>query len=244
MATVEAPVRNISSRQDAYARQLTREGKLRREPGDGAKSIFTNAAIGLGATAIDVGQGVVFEKIMQNVFQKKNDALRESMPAAMHKEDREKIVTPQYAALDFVAEWGTDLGITTLGNAVVSTLTGSDEKYVSETSAFVADWANTIVQVFYENPTVFKLPRIGTEVKSRDLVDPVNLEAAFRILSELPGGGAVEWLLDKTNHALEHSSFVKFTNNAAAKGILGYHIQNSHNKGLVEALAKAVSVAA
>ena len=144
--------------------------------------------------------------------------------------------------LDFAEEWASDSAYTTVANTWVRLMTGVDGvKYVSETSAFISDWVNAISQVFYgdqyfpkqfahkdpdtKKTKVDKIFKIfNKSYRTMDFVNPVNVEAAIRLIEEAPviGDGA-SWLHEKTDKLIE-STIGSWGNTLASKGILGYHI--------------------
>src|SRR3989344_228157 len=148
-------------------------------------------------------------------------------------------------AFDFAEEWFSDSLYASVANAWVRLMTGVDgAKYVSETSAFIADWVNAVSQVFfgdqyfpkqYHTTNTMENGRTKHNVekffgffnksyRTMDFVNPVNVEAAFRALEEIPVvGDGVAWAHEKTYKLLE-TTILRWGNTLASKGLLGYHI--------------------
>jgi len=162
------------------------------------------------------------------------DGLKEHVKHLATTENGKKL------AAEFVEEWGTDSLYAWAANSYVQMVTGvKGAKYVSETSAFIADWFIVWSQVFNKNtvyPTRFRLSDhepekaqkgwlgIKKAYEAADFVNAVNLEAAFRMIEAVPVfGDGVKWLHHKTDHLLE-STIGSRLNTAASKGILGFHI--------------------
>ncbi len=146
-----------------------------------------------------------------------------------------------HLAGEFIEEWASDSLYAGVANTWVRLMTGIDgAKYVTETSAFISDWANVISQVFGGDKlfgrTTMRTTMKGMKVvperwkgiklayQSMDFVNPVNVEAAFRVIEEVPVvGDGVAWLHEKADKMLENK-LVQVGNTAASKGILGFHI--------------------
>ncbi len=126
-----------------------------------------------------------------------------------------------HSGAEFLEEWLSDSVYAAAANGWVRTMTGMDDaKYVSETAAVLADWANVVSQVWFEDmligrkdprdttgktPAFFPLikgkgpgskPRLAIKLAypTMDFINPVNIEAAFRVLEEVPVlGDGVAW---------------------------------------------------
>lgn len=141
--------------------------------------------------------------------------------------------------LEFMEEWGTDSLYAGMANAWVRLMTGVEgAKYVSETSAFIADWFIVWSQVQNDNAVYPKkyrfegkktVPQRGWKgiklaYEAADFVNPVNVEAAFRMIEEIPVfGDGILWLHRKADQFLE-TPFMQKANTLASKGALGLHI--------------------
>lgn len=145
--------------------------------------------------------------------------------------------------VEFMEEWGSDAFMSSLANGWVRLMTGVDGvKYVSETAAVIADWINIASQVFYGDKyfprfdrtvanmnTKDEKPKRGLfgvklSYKTMDFINPVNVEAALRVVEDVPVvGNGVAWLHEKTDHLLESTVGGKATG-LAGKWILGFHI--------------------
>lgn len=161
--------------------------------------------------------------------------------AAIH--DKAQNTQGKKFAAEFVEEWGSDHAYAWIANNWVRLMTGVDgAKYVSETSAFIADWANTISQVFGKNKLYpqrnvdaggkAKTGLFGIKLayETADMINPVNVEAAFRVIEEIPVvGSGVVWLHEKSDKLIE-STIGQLGNTAAAKAVLGYHIGHNLKK--------------
>jgi len=220
--------------QRAFQRLLLRNKRGESLPGDGMKRFGINASIFTGATLVDLAESHLVDAV-----------IREPMDAAIERitakgksfENAAKTAQGNKLALEFIEEWGSDSAYAALANAWLRMMTGvNGAHYVTETSAFIADWGNVISQVFFADRLYGKTITNGKHVHpkkiggiklaytSADFFNPVNVEAAFRMAEELPVvGGGIAWLHEKTDHALE-STIGRLGNTTAAKGILGFHI--------------------
>lgn len=142
-------------------------------------------------------------------------------------------------ALEFVEEWASDNAYASLANAWVRLMTGKENAhYVTETSAVLADLFIIWSQVFNDNAVYPKRFRKAGSVEepqrgwrgikkayeAADFVSSVNVEAALRILEEVPVvGDGFAWLHHKSDQLIE-STIGRWANTAFAKGILGFHI--------------------
>lgn len=147
-------------------------------------------------------------------------------------------------AVEFMEESGTDSIMAGLANAWVRHMTGVEgAKYVSETSAFIADWFIVWAQVFNHNVLIPKQlthpeMKAGEKIQkanrgkfniklayeAADFVNPVNIEAALRLTEEMPVvGDGVAWIHRNVDHFLE-TKFMSKLNWLASKAFLGYHI--------------------
>ncbi len=279
---MSAETREFSPSQRGSQRLLLPEFKSQSQPGDGMKRAGLNFSILLGATAADLVEGNLVTNLFRDKLEKRVDAMKDTantydQPAydqdiaknAAHlaknwQEQKEKLTNAAkreqglQGAFDFAEEWASDNLYATAANAWVRMMTGINEaKYVSETSAFLADWGNIISQVFFDDvligkklphPTIngkwvaddlFKIKwgkdknipntyrhvfKLKGAYKTMDFINPVNVEAAFRLVEEIPVvGEGVHWLREKSDVALE-ATVGKWTNTLASKGILGFHI--------------------
>lgn len=219
-----------TSGQEGFARLLTREGRANRQLGDRFKSMVVNASIGAAAAGGEIGEAIVFNKVLDMVMPTGTHAEKVKNKKGVEKStDVSNLASPERSAVEFIEEWGSDKAIESIGNAVVQTLTGTEEEYVRPVSAFLSDWSNTIVQVFYPNKMLFMVgdKKTGFAVKTKDVINPVLVEAAFRVLSELPGGASLDRVLNTVSEKLANSTALRYASGVASQGILGYHIQKT-----------------
>lgn len=150
-----------------------------------------------------------------------------------------RIVQGKKFGLEFVEEGITDTVYGMMANAWVRKMTGKDDaKYVSETASFIGEWFVKWSQVFNGNAIYPKKYRDSEKPKeaqrgwfkikkayeAADFVNPVNVEAAFRLIEEVPVvGDGVAWLHEKSDKILSTAA-ARFANMTAGWGILGYHI--------------------
>lgn len=230
------PAPQYSESQLGFQRLLLPERKNESQPGDGMKRVGINTSILVGATAVDLAESHLVDAIWRNPMDRMVEHAREHI-----SQDAAKTRQGVKFAGEFIEEWASDSAYTSLANAWLRMMTGVPTvTYVSETSAFIGDWVNGISQVFGGDklyPTRFV--HTSGELKGKpmqgflgvklayqtmDFINPVNVEAALRLVEELPVvGKGVAWLHEKTDHLLA-STIARFGNNAAAKGILGFHI--------------------
>lgn len=216
-----------SESQQQFRRLLLKEYRPQAQAGDGLKRFGLNTGIFLASTGIDVVEGKVAEKILHKVFKG-------------HKESQfhawvEKNPGVEGAA-EFIEEWGSDSLISAGTNKLVGALTGEKHaEYVSPFSEAAGEWTNTVLQVFKGDPK-------WRGITVKNLVSGVNVEAALRMISEVPLiGGAVSWTHEQLDTLMEQKA-VKTLNTAAAKGILGYHIVTSKNRAVEAAVAAATPI--
>lgn len=225
-------------------------------PGDFGKRIFFNSTMLVGGMGVDLAESAVSKWAIDKVFDGKinrfEGAVSTLKTASPQPENYEELLKKakdamreQHALKDatkFVEEWGSDAVYVGLSNSLVRVLTGvPDATYVKGTAEVVSDWANVVMQVFYGDKKVPLLKWKGRTILATEMqnfVNPTDVEAAFRLLAEIPGVG---WLKNKLDHTVEHSKVVRYANVAASKGILGYHITNSSHKAIEAALSKAAA---
>lgn len=162
-------------------------------------------------------------------------------------ENKAKLKTGMHWGMEFAEEWASDSVYAWLANTWLRSVTGVDKaSYVSGTAETISDWANVISQVFYgdklfpyskrtvhnfrkeENPLGKEEPKrkfgVKLAYKSMDFVNPVNTEAALRLLEDAPVvGDGFAWLHKKTDAFLE-TPFMSKTMTLAAKFVTGFHI--------------------
>ncbi len=256
---MNAETKQFSPAEQGFQRLLIREQKDQSRPGDGLKRAGLNLSILVGATVADLGESHLVDKFLRKPLEASVGAAREKAQGFTKEafaekyvgesldeafaEARKKLVdaaaTKQgtHLAAEFVEEWASDSVYAGLANSWVRLMTGVDEaKYVSETSAFISEWANKISQVFGNDRLFGRTTMQGTKLvpdrwhgiklayQSMDFINSVNVEAAFRVLEEIPVvGDGVAWVHEKTDKMLG-GTLARITNTAAATGILGYHI--------------------
>lgn len=222
--------------------------------GDFAKRIFFNTSMLVGGLGVDLAESAVAKWAINKVFDPRIDGLKgeiSRLDQAQPDGYLEKIaqakdgIRTQHAIKDgvkFIEEWGSDSAYVGMTNALARTLTGVPEAtYVKGTAEVVSDWTNAIMQVFGGDKKITLLKYKGFPVLSTEMqnfVNPTDVEAAFRLLAEIPGVG---WVKNKLDHTVEHSKVVKYANIAASKGLLGYHITNSGQKAVERAVAEALA---
>ena len=228
------PVKQYTPAEQGFQRLLIPEKKHESQPGDSLKRLGINTSILLGATAVDLAESHLVDAVIRNPMHDRIHELKEKGPQFV---EAAKSAQGKQFALEFVEEWASDSIYAGIANAWVRAMTGVDgAKYVSETSAFLAEWGNVISQVFLADRLYGKtkvvhnhtVPQTYGKMKlayaSADLFNPVNVEAAFRIVEEMPiVGNAVSWFHEKTDHLLETASS-KLGQSIFGKAVTGYHI--------------------
>lgn len=228
------PARTYTPAEQGFQRLLIPEKKHESQPGDSLKRLGINTTILVGATAADFAESHLVDKIIREPMHDRIHELKAKGPAFR---EAAKSAQGKQFALEFVEEWASDSIYAGLANSWVRAMTGVDDaKYVSETSAFLAEWGNVISQVFLADRLYGKtkvvnnhtVPQTYGKMKlayaSADFFNPVNVEAAFRIVEELPiVGNAVTWLHKKSDHLLETASS-KLGQSIFGKAITGFHI--------------------
>lgn len=150
------------------------------------------------------------------------------------------------SGVEFAEESLSDEALKTIGHAILNTwagnMDGSKKPYVQETANLLSEYANGIIQVFFndrwfglmdENGQPKKFMGVMLAEKSMNFVNGFNVEAGLRILSDLPVVGTpVRVAKHASDHFLEHSPYVKWVNTAAAKFLLGFHVRNSMQKAV------------
>lgn len=233
MSVEVTPSKIFSASERGFQRLLLRDHKNESQPGDGMKRVGFNVSVLVGATAADLAESHLVDAVWRNPMDRMMEHAREHI-----SQDAAKTRQGVKFAGEFIEEWASDSAYTAVANAWLRMMTGvKGAKYVSETSAFIADWGNVISQVFLSDRLYGKTRSVGGKVvpqrglfgvklayPSMDFINPVNVEAAFRLVEELPVvGKGVAWLHERTDHLLE-STLARLGNAAAAKGILGFHI--------------------
>lgn len=215
------------------------------KPGDFSKRIMLNTTMLVGGLGIDLAESAVAKWAIDKVFDPRIEGLGAKVEDLTVKQPEGYVELTQKAKDDirithsikdgvkFVEEWGSDSAYAGMANSLIRTLTGVPEAtYVKETAALTADWANAIIQVFYGDRKIPLFKWKGNTILATEMqnfVNPVDVEAAFRLLAEIPGVG---WIKNKTDYTLEQSKVLRYTNIAASKGLLGFHITNSTLKKL------------
>ncbi|MFZ5534764.1 MAG: hypothetical protein ACOY3M_01250 [Patescibacteria group bacterium] len=234
MSKESQPTRAYTPAEQGFQRLLIREQKHESQPGDGLRRLGINSSLLIGSTALDLAESHLVDAVIRNPMHDRIHQIKEKGPNFTEQAKRAQGV--QFAA-EFVEEWASDSIYANMANAWVRAMTGMDDaKYVSETAAFLAEWGNVISQVFLADRLYGKtkthhghtVPQTYGKVKlayaSADFLNPVNVEAAIRVMEEVPViGKAVSWMHDKTDHLLETAA-VRLGSGIAGKGILGYHI--------------------
>lgn len=178
--------------------------------GDKLKKVALHAGVFAAGTMVDLGESYIFTKYV----------LEPSEHFIKTKVENQKTAVGLIAGGEFVEEWGSDAAYMAGMNYIAQSLTGVEGAiYVSPTAEVLADWANVISQVFMRKPDM------TWKQKSENWINPVNTEAGFRLLEEIPVvGKGVEMAHGALDHALEHSPWLQNVNKAAGKFLTGYHI--------------------
>ncbi len=217
-----------------FQRWLIPENKAQSVPGDAAKRVGINSTVLLTSTGADLVESHLVDAAWRRPMHRWLTATRERGPK--FAESARKVQGVHFAG-EFIEEWASDTLYKNVANKWAAMMTGDPNvKYVSETSEFMSDWMNVVSQVwlsdkFYPTKFVGKdgkpmtgLFGIKKAYQTMDFINPVNVEAAIRLMEELPVlGGGVAWLHKKTDHMLETSK-ARLASSFAAKGVLGYHI--------------------
>mgnify|MGYP001566158706 FL=1 len=224
------------------------------QSGDFAKRMIFNTSMLVGGLGIDLAESAVAKWAINKVFDPRIDGIKGEISqlaevklwgyeaGIANAKDR---IRTQHAIKDgvkFVEEWGSDSAYIGITNALTRMLTGVPEAtYVKGTAEVVSDWANALIQVFGDDKKITLLKYKGMPIfatEMQNFVNPTDVEAAFRLLAEIPGVG---WVKNKLDHTVEHSKVVKYANIAASKGLLGFHITNAGQKAIDRAVAEALA---
>jgi|GEM_PF-741229 len=237
MADVQAdqtPVPQYTQSELDFQRWLIPEKKAESKSGDAAKRIGINSTVFLTSTGADLAESHLVDAVWRRPMHRWLTATRERGPK--FTESARKVQGVHFAG-EFIEEWASDTVYKNVANKWAAMMTGDPKvKYVSETSEFMSDWMNVVSQVWLSDkfyPTKFVghdgkpmtgLFGIKKAYQTMDFMNPVNVEAALRLMEELPVlGRGVTWLHKKTDHMLETSK-ARLASSFAAKGVLGYHI--------------------
>lgn len=260
-AEARPQVKQYTPEQMGFQRLLIKDSGIPAQPGDGLKKFGLNLSVFAASTAIDVAEGKLAESLISRLFddapvasadqgnvkvEKKEVVKKVGSKSAPVNTEPEKVSRlkawgekikekrgPIKFGVEFVEEWVSDDLMKEGANAMVRGLTGMREaEYVSEASAVIADWTSMVVQVF--------TPDSGIKgVKIKNMVSPVNVEAAFRTLAEVPLAGPVVSLAHEQLDKLFAAKAVQKVSTGAAKFLLGYHILNTQSKAVGEAVSAA-----
>jgi hypothetical protein len=268
---MSAETRDFTPKQLEAQRIYLREARGESQPGDGLKRLGTHTVMLGVATVGDLVESHLADVVRQPMKKREHEAKKEYYDhfdktafdsATRIVEANEgnisdakayvdlinglsrdaKVKTGQHDAVEFAEEWLSDGVYASLANAWVRHATGMDDaKYVSETAAFIADWSNTLYQVFGGDkflPERFVYPKgdpkagepmrtklgIKKAYQTMDFINSVNVEAAIRVVEEVPVvGDGVSWLHEKFDKLIE-STIGQKANTLVAKGMLGYHV--------------------
>lgn len=123
--------------------------------------------------------------------------------------------------------------------------------YVKPLAENISGYANAIIQVFFNDKWIGFLNKDGTPKKfmgmmlaekSANFVNPGNVEAGLRILSDLPFiNRIVKPVKEGMDHLLEHNAIAGFINVGFNKFLLGYHVINTRVKAVERATAEIAS---
>jgi len=185
-------------------------------------------------------KGVTSNELFDDeTFLKQHEVVRK---AAVRAEGVEK-------AADFIEEWASDKIYANVMNAWLRSATGDpNAAYVSEAADFISEWANKILQVFAGNPIIGlseKNPNLKAHseiiakrnawgiklgYEAADLINSVNVEAAMRILEEVP---IVRIGIHKMREGIEHAMenrIIRTLHTIADLGVMGYFFGTSQAK--------------
>lgn len=123
--------------------------------------------------------------------------------------------------------------------------------YVKPFAENLSDYANAIMQVFLGDKWIGWVDKDGKPKefmgmymaeKSMNFVNPGNVEATLRVLSNIPLiDKPVKWVKDSMDRVLEHSALATLANAGFNKALLGFHIVNSRIKAVDKATAEIAS---
>lgn len=240
--------RTYSNEQMAYQRKFGvrpdgAHSSLMSPQATGWERFTTNVAtLGAGLTA-DLVESHLMTYLKNATFEKKIHNLEH---ASGDNEQKIRNFKGLLGAFEFIEEYASDKAYSDLMNAWLRKKTGVENAaYASEASAFISEWGNAIVQVFFKNRSfglhekndnqvvmVHGKPKPKTLLNGwiilahpmENFINPVTVEASLRLLEQMPGGRAVTWAKEKLDHTLEHNKKFQYVNTLAAKGLTGYHI--------------------
>jgi len=228
------------------------------KPEDRGSRMLKNGAMFAISTAADLVESKVFRTAKTLVFEGKTKRLeRELEEAFSRKDDAEQIQAVRDAlrkhkavesGVDFAEEVLSDeLLINHGGNKLLNRVAGEGGKatYAQATAEIVSDYANTLIQVFANDRWIGWLDKDGKPKqfmgmymaeKSMNFINPINVEAALRILSDIPKIGMPIAAAKNTVDAFfKNDKTFYWVNKGIAKFLLGFHVSNSQTKAVHKA---------
>lgn len=199
------------------------------QPGDKAKRVRNKVSILAAATAADLGESWVAEKLLDKLGEHMIDA--EKIAANDPKAIQKKGIF--YGAL-FVEDGVSDEAYAMGMNALLRGMTGLEEvSYPSPTARFIEGWTNlgSFASGKFQDAVDQhgkKIEKLKLKVwqKPWNVVNAVNAEAFIGLLEELPlgVGAVVKKTHDVIDTTLTKSEPVQFANGVARSLVTGYHI--------------------
>lgn len=123
--------------------------------------------------------------------------------------------------------------------------------YVKAFAENISGYANAVIQVFFNDRWIGFVDKEGKPKvfmgmymaeKSANFVNPGNVEAGLRILSNIPViEKVVKPVKDTMDHFLENNEIAKLVNVGITKALLGFHVVNSRAKAVDKATAEIAS---
>jgi hypothetical protein len=122
--------------------------------------------------------------------------------------------------------------------------------YVKGTADVLSDYTNGINEVFFNDKLVGLVNKDGTPKKLFGIklahriayfMNPVNVEAALRIASDLPAVGDAITSIKRGTDAIFESPAFKYINTIASQSLVGFHFVNTREKAVDRATAEMAS---
>lgn len=159
------------------------------------------------------------------------------------------------SGVEFAEEELSDQLATKAGQKVMNKIMNLDERieehtYVKPLAENVSGYSNAIMQVFFGDKWIGFLNKDGTPKefmgvylaeKSANFVNPGNVEAGLRILTDIIPGRLAKKAKETLDHVLEHNEIARVINVGFNKFLLGFHVMNSRAKAVDQATAAVAS---
>lgn len=222
-----------------------------------------NAAVFAASTAVDLLESKAFRVARTAVFEGKTKRLEQELASAgerrsAHAEDQRaaddleiKLIRDalrQHKAVESGVEFAEEMLsdeylINTGGNKLIRHLTQEhDVEYAKGLATTISDYTNAIIQVFFGDRWIGFKDKDGNPKKfmgvlmaekSMNFINPFNVEAALRMLSETPFiGDVLVRIKGPIDSFFENNFFATLANKTASKMLLGYHVMNSREKAI------------